>query len=310
MAIDRVESKKSQHRLTKDQADQLKERKGTEGAAAETAFRQLYPSVWLPRVGTGGALDLEKIEVGGRPLQATGVHERVMELLTTAGTPKVHGTLHPRKVVERVKLGESLAPSEAPRQGVSTKDVRDAFFAFLEPPRISSDSVLRKAVARGVLESIFGYTTGIPTLGPDGKYHVALSKVALGRPMTEDEVDLDNGFLIVPAAVPVTAPPTGPTPPGPTPPGPTPPGPGPTPPGPTPPGPRPVRTAVRIRFTADRDQVFKSFSAMANLADKSDNGKISIAVDGQAGAGYDANWLRNAVQEPLEEANIDGLQMD
>jgi hypothetical protein len=71
-----------------------------------------------------------------------------------------------------------------------------------------------------------------------------------------------------------------------------------------------VRTAVRIRFTADRDQVFKSFSAIANLADKSDNGKISIVVDGQAGAGYDANWLRNAVQEPLDEANIDGLQVE
>jgi hypothetical protein len=310
MAIDRVEAKKSQHRLSKDQADQLKERKRTEEAAAETAFRQLYPSVWLPRVGSGGALDLEKIEVGGRPLQATGVHERVMELLTAVGTPKLHGTLHPRKVVERVKLGEALGPGEAPRQGVSTKDVRDAFFGFLEPPRISSDAVIRKAVARGVTENIFAYTTGTPALGSDGKYQVALSKVALSRTMTEDEVDLDNGFLMVPAAVPAAVPPPGPTPPSPIPPGPTPPGPSPTPPGPTPPGPKPaVRTAVRIRFTANRDQVFKSFSAIANLADKSDNGKISIVVDGQAGAGYDANWLRNAVQEPLDEA-IDGLSIE
>lgn len=313
MAIDRVESKKSQHRLSKDQADQLKERKRTEEAAAETAFRQLYPAVWLPRVGTGGALDLEKIEVGGRPLQATGVHERVMELLTAVGTPKIHGTLHPRKIGERVKLGEALGPGEAPRQGVSTKDVRDAFFGFLEPPRISSDAVIRKAIARGVLESIFAYTTGMPALGLDGKYQVALSKVALGRPMTEDEVDLDNGLLMVPAAVPVAAPPPGPTPPGPTPPGPgpTPPGPGPTPPGPTPPGPTPtIRTAVRVRFAANRDQVFKSFSAIANLADKSDGGKINISVEGQADAGYDSNWLRNAVQEPLDEANIEGLQME
>jgi len=306
MAIDRVESKKSQHRLSKDQADQLKERRRTEDAAAETAFRQLYPSVWLPRVGSGGALDLEKIEVGGRPLQATSVHERVMELLTSMGTPKIHGTLHPRKVVERVKLGEALAPGEPPRQGVNAKDVRDAFFGFLEPPRITSEAVIRKAIARGVSESIFAYTTGTPVLGPDGKYQVALAKVALGRSMSEDEVDLDNGFLMVPAAVPAAAPP-----PGPTPPGPTPPGPGPTPPGPTPPGPTPtVRTAVHIRFAANRDQVFKSFAAIANLADKSDSGKINIVVEGQAGAGYDGNWLRNAVQEPLDEANIEGLQME
>jgi len=338
MAIDRVEAKKSQHRLSKDQADQLKERKRTEEAAAETAFRQLYPAVWLPRVGTGGVLDLEKIEVGGRPLQATGVHERVMELLTAVGTPKIHGTLHPRKVAERVKLGEALAAGEAPRQGVSTKDVRDAFFAFLEPPRISSDDVLRKAVARGVGEGMFAYTTGMPVLGPDGKYQVALAKVAQDRPMSADEVDLDSGFLIVPAAVPVPAPsmcpkcgkhpcecsttvvcsrcgqspcqcaqacpkcgkrpcqcgtpqvcPTC--------------------------GKQPcvcpaAKTSVRINFGATRDQVFKSFGAIANLADKSDGGKVSIRVEGSAVAGFDPNWFRNAVREPLDEANIEGLQID
>jgi hypothetical protein len=46
---------------------------------------------------------------------------------------------------------------------------------------------------------------------------------------------------------------------------------------------------VRIRFAANRDQVFKSFSAIANLADKSDDGKITISVEGQAGSGFDAN---------------------
>jgi hypothetical protein len=311
MAIDRVESKKSQHRLTKDQAEQLKERKRTEEAAAETAFRQLYPAVWLPRMGTGGALDLEKIEVGGRPLQATGVHERVMELLTAVGTPKIHGSLHPRKITERMKLGEALTAGEAPRQGVSTKDVRDAFFGFLEPPRISSEGVIRKAIARGVAEHVFAYTTGSPALGPDGKYQVALEKVAQDRPMSEDEVDLDSGFLMMPVAVPAAgAPEPGPIPPGP---GPTPPGPGPIPsgPGPIPPGPGPkVRTSVRISFPATREQVFKSFPAIANLAEKSDDGKINVVIQGQAAAGYDPNWLRNAVEEPLDEANIDGMKIE
>lgn len=69
-----------------------------------------------------------------------------------------------------------------------------------------------------------------------------------------------------------------------------------------------MRTAVHIRFKADRGEVFKSFQAIANLADKSDSGKITITVEGQAAMGYDANWLRNAVEEPLDEANIDGLE--
>jgi hypothetical protein len=67
---------------------------------------------------------------------------------------------------------------------------------------------------------------------------------------------------------------------------------------------------VHIGFAATRDQVFKSFGAIANLADKSDGGKVSVRVEGSAAAGFDPNWLRNAVQEPLDEANIEGLQID
>lgn len=106
------------------------------------------------------------------------------------------------------------APGEAPRMGIATKDVRDAFFGFLEPPRITSDEALRGAIVRGVGEGMFGYTTGTPGLGPDGKYQVPLAKVAISREMAGDEVD------------------------------------------------------------------------------------------------YDANWLRNAVEEPLDEANIDGLEIE
>jgi hypothetical protein len=329
MAVERVDAKKKQHKLSKDQEDQLKERRKTEEAAAETAFRQLYAAVWLPRVGTGGSLDLEKNEVGGRPLQATGVHERVMELLTAVGTPKIHGTLHPRKIVERLKLGESLAPGEPPRLGITTKDVRDAFFGFLEPPRISSAAVLHKSIARGVLEGEFGYTTGTPALGPDGKYQAALTKVAFRRTMTDDEIDLDGGFLMMPTAVPVsvTPPPTvcpkcgqlpcqcaappqlcpkcGKSPCECQ----------------TPPLLCPkcgkavcscqkVRTSIRVAFPATRDDVFKSFPAIANLADKSDGGKIKITVEGQCATGFDPNWLRNAVQEPLDEADIDGMEIN
>jgi hypothetical protein len=67
---------------------------------------------------------------------------------------------------------------------------------------------------------------------------------------------------------------------------------------------------VRITLSANRDQVFKAFPAIANLADKSDGSRISIVVEGQAADGFDASWLRNAVQEPLDEANIDGLKVD
>jgi hypothetical protein len=313
MAIDRVDSKKSQHRLTKDQNDQLKERRRTEEAAAESAFRQLYPSVWLSRVGTGGVLDLEKIEIGGRPLQATGVHERVMELLTVVGTKKVHTTLKAPKIVLRMKLGESVSAGEPARMGITTSEVLDAFFAFLDPPRIASADVLRRAIAEGISEGKFAYTTGKPAIGLDGRYQVSLEKIVFSRPMREDEIDLDSGFLIMPTAVPLApAPPiSGPTASASGPTAPVAGGLMATGPAPIPPGSKPAtRTAVRIRFPANRDQVFKSFSAIANLADKSDGGRITIEITGASAAGYDQTWLRNAVEEPLDEANIDGMDIE
>jgi hypothetical protein len=324
LAVGKVEEKRSQHHLSKDQTDQLRERQRTEQAAAESALRNLYPCVWLPRVGKE-ALEIEQVEVGGRPLQSTEVHGRVMELLTTVGTPKVHSTVTPTKMMERVKLGEPLAEGEPPRLGVRAADVRDAFFESIEPPRLTSASALRKAIAKGVADGSLAYTSGAtPQLGADGKFEVNLDRVACGRPLAEDEVDLDSGFLMVPSAVPVREVLVGVC--------------------PTckqtqcvcekpavcancgqmqcvcvtPPekclicgqspcvcAPVPADKVVRLRFRATRDQVFKAFPAIANLADKSDEGKVSIHIEAVSESGFDPSWLRNAVEEPLDEADIE-----
>ncbi len=314
LAIDRVEAKKQQLRLTKDQLDQLKERKRTEQAAAESSFRELYTAVWLPRV-VGGELELEKVERGGRPLQATGVHERIMELLTSVGTPRIHGSVTPRKITERVKLGESVAEGEPPIRGVRTSDVLEAFFRDISPPRLESATVLRKGIARGIAEGVFAYTSGgLPKLGEDGEFQVTREKVVVARPLAEDEVDFDSGFLMVPSAVP-EAPPVSTT--GTTGEGPEVPPTGPEPPSPPiGPGACPAGTGtdrlkrISLVFKATRDQVFKAFPAIANLADKSDDEKVKIRIEGTSADGYDPSWLRNAVEEPLDEADIERLPED
>jgi len=315
MAIGRVEEKKRQHRLTKDQLEQLKERRGTEGAAAESALRNLYAAVWLPRVEEGGRLSVERIEVGGRPLQATGVHERVMELLTAMGIKRVYDTLAPRKILERVRLGEPTAAGEPPRLGMRTSDVRDAFFEVIEPPRLSSEAPLRTAVARGVAERAFGYTSGaMPALGTDDKFQVSPDRVLIGRQVADDEIDLDTGFLIMPLAVPEPAAPAQPVIPTPAPGGAS------TSVGvPTPAGggaagaavttvPDQAQHLVSLCFKATREQVFKVFPAIANLADKADGGCITISIEATSEAGFDKSWLRNAVGEPLDEADIEPNQ--
>lgn len=206
LAIERVEAKKQQLRLTKDQLDQLKERERTEQATVESCFRDLYTAVWLPRV-VGGEFELKKVERGGRPLQATGIHQRIMELLTSVGMPRVHGSVTPRKIVERIRLGEPVGEGELPILGIGTSDVLEAFFRDITPPRLESASVLRKGIARGIAESVFAYTSGgLPKLGENGKFQVARKKVVVASPLAEDEVDFDSGFLMVPSVVPEAPP--------------------------------------------------------------------------------------------------------
>jgi len=318
LAIERVDAKKQQLRLTKDQLDQLKERKRTEEAAAESCFRDLYSAVLLLRV-ENGEIDVERVERGGRPLQAAGIHERIMELLTSVGTPRVHGSVTPRKIAERVKLGEPVDEGGTPVLGVKASEVLESFFRDMVPPRLESSSVLRRAIARGVAEGVFAYTSGSqPTLGTDGKFQVSRDKVVFGRALAEDEVDFESGFLMVPAAVSDVAavPEPGATPVVPGPPAPTPGSPaGPGVPGGVPPAEPGTpgagrQNTVRLEFKATRDQVFKAFPAIANLADKSDNGKVTISVEGISSEGFDPLWLRNAVEEPAVEEPLDEADIE
>lgn len=156
LAIERVDQKKNLLRLSKDQLDQLKERRQTEERAAESAFRTLYTQVWLPKMANGEET-IEVVESGGRPLQAPGVHDRMVELLTAMGRKWVHTSVTAQKLIERVRLGDAPGAGEAPRGGVKAADVVEAFFCFLEPPRIESDAVVRRAIAKGVGESAFAY---------------------------------------------------------------------------------------------------------------------------------------------------------
>ena len=309
LAIERVESQKNQFRLTKDQLEQLRERRQTETAAMESCFRELYSAVWLPQV-VEGQVSLEKVERGGKPLQAIGVHERVLELLTSVGTPRLYGSVTPRKIVERVRLGESINEGEPPIQGIKVSDVLESFFRDITPPRLESAAVLRKGIARGVEEGIFAYTSGpTPSLGPDGKFQVNREKVVINKRVAEDEIDLETGFLMEPGAIPTPAvglPATGPS--------------GdrvqePTTGGtegwvPVPPASTGGDTVTRERrialtFEATGAQVYKSFSAIAKLADKSDGGRVRIHVEGMSKEGFEATWVRNAIYEPLEEADIE-----
>ena len=303
MAVERVSKASKKHNLTKEQSDELRERKATHASAAESAFVKLYSEVWLPKLEKG-SITIEKIAVGGRPLQTTlsnghlaMVFERNMELLTQV-QKRVFPTLNPVKVVELFKLGEG-SPAVL---GIRCSAVVSGFYSFLGFTRLTDESVVQKAVARGVREGVFAYYTGTtPATGEDGRYQVALGKVRFETPVTDDEVDLESGFIMMPQAIPAEPAEPGP---GPEPPGPIPPGLGPTPPPPGP-GPTPLvetEKLVEFGFTADRDQLYTAWNAIANLADMA--GCVSVNIRAESEEGFDKSKLENGVMEPLREADL------
>ena len=307
ISVERIQDRWREHNLTSAQRSQLRERHATEKTATESALLKLYGEVWLPKSGDG-ELTLEAVSVGGRPLQTTLddrkcalIHQRLMELLTTV-QKRLFGTLAPGKVVELFKLGDPGNHAA----GIATSKVLKGFYEFLGFPRLLSAEVVRKAVARGVETGLFGYATGGPQLGDDGRYLIDRSRIAFERSVADDEIDLDAGLLIAPSAIPEkpstssgeptddneydekTEQPEGNGRPGsgeeedtvcPT-----------------------GGHQIDITFVADRQKIYDAWNALANLADVT--GAISIHVTATVPEGYDRAKLENSVLEPLRELGL------
>jgi hypothetical protein len=247
------------------------------------------------------------------------IFERSMELLTQV-QPRIFSKLNPVKVVELFKLGEEQ-PS---KMGIRCCDIVSGFYSFLGFTRLTSKEIIQTAVSRGVQEGVFGYFTGsVPTLDAGGKYQVTRSKVRFDVPIAADEVDLESGFVMLPQAIPLASQPAVcpkcgkstcecEVPPAPclrcgqtpcvcklppavcpqcgitpcickTP-------------------PPPLEKVVELHFTANRDQLFTAWNAIANLADIA--GAVSVNVRAESEKGFDKGKLQNGVMEPLRESGL------
>jgi hypothetical protein len=298
-AVERVREKRQQLNVTTAQMEQLKERDRTERDKLESALRQLYQSIWLPQRASEG-LEIETVVMAGRPLQAQTQHERLMELLMVVSPPRLFPSVTPEKIIELMQLG--VTPPR--HQHVSIRQIVDSFYEILGSPRLDSETAITRALARGIREGAFGYVgrngqEAVERLAEGGGYQVHFDLARIGVALPEDEIDATGAFIVIPQAIASAVPPA-PTPPEP---GPTPPGPNPVPPGPAPTPPyRAHRTVVMLRMQMTRQQLYASFNAIGNLAEKA--GSINVTVEAQRADGFDPNWLRNAVLEPLEEADI------
>jgi hypothetical protein len=60
--------------------------------------------------------------------------------------------------------------------------------------------------------------------------------------------------------------------------------------------------SVEINFSADRNQLFSAWNAIANLADLA--GKVNVTVRADSAEGFDKGKLQNGVLEPLRESDL------
>jgi len=308
LAVDGVRKNAKKLNLTREQLDELREREASHASAVESAFLKLYVEVWFPKL-VDNKIGLDKVAVGGRPLQVTlnerrqaMIRERLDELIMQVQR-KVFDSLPPTKIVELFKLGEGNPPV----MGIRCAEIRDGFYSFLGFPRLTSESVLRCAIVRGISEGVFGYANvSAPVLGTDGKFQVPLSKVRFENVVSDDEIDFDTGFLMLPQAIPQPAavPPTSSVQLGTTPTTtvtvvpPTPPS-GIGQPGGTAPS---IQKQLELSFTVDKTKLFQAWNAVANLAEMSD--KVSVVLRAESAKGFDKSKLQNGVLEPLREADL------
>lgn len=285
--------------INEDQRAELKERSGLVNDRLTNNVSNLYERVAVP-------VSARAEEGGGQPyiwrvleLQSRSEpnpHSRIMAALED--THHVFRTVTVDKLVALTHLTESVV--------LGTGTIVGGFFCHYDFTRLISIDAIRKTIADGVVAGKFGYSA-VAEFDGDGKISFpSPNLVYVGRSLRPDEIDLDGAYLLEAAYAKEASRVVGPNPDPPLPPdGTGTGGTGPTP--PPPPPPPPVRTKRRYTLTAtvDKGRANKVFKAINNLGDRSDRMHIRISVEAESDAGFDAGWLRNAVEEVLDEANVD-----
>lgn len=103
------------------------------------------------------------------------------------------------KLKELDQLTDTVNPNYLVRnwspisQEWSTRQVRDAFFASPRFPRVTDQEVIKRTIARGVSDGIFGYAGNTPQSRYDPFY--------FNQPMSVLEVEISDDMFIIPRDV-------------------------------------------------------------------------------------------------------------
>jgi hypothetical protein len=181
---------------------------------------------------------------------------------------------------------------------VAADELSKWFFSIFDFPKLTDESVLRAAIARGT-EGTLAYVSGAQVV--DGELDVPRrERVRFGTATPADEIDLGPGSFVLSASL--------------------------------------ASTLVRqeeeaedeieevapedeavvgaeetdggarryaVSFEATAAQLFRVLPALQNLADRSAQFRAKLEVEAEGREPFDSNWLRNAVEEHFDEAGIE-----
>lgn len=292
--------------VSAEQLDELKEKRIAAGKDLDGACRGLYGAVLLPVRGKEGddPIAFRRIDIGSLATTGPNSHDRVMDLLKK----NVYPDITTDRFVELIGVS-----GEGAQGWVPMGEALDAFFSFLDRPKLRSDDALLAALAQAVSAKQLGYVPGATIkdgqLVPEHGVRVRFGS----RHEPEEFADETDAYLMSPAVAQTLLAATtsqtaaaAPQPaivlqaggasiaadssqgslfPQPVPKG-------------TP------GTRFVLRATADAKQAWWQLGKAVNeLVQMASQARVEVVVDVNQPAGLDPVKLRNKVTEPLTEAD-------
>ena len=291
-----------------EQRQELESRRADALRSLSTSANALYEKVSVPSAVRGESTPYTWDTLDLQNRGEASIQQRVVAALIEKY--QLFETVTADKLVALTYLSE--------RQIVPLDQVVKEFYSSLDFPRLVDADLLRDAIARGTSGGKLAYTA-VYQQDDEGLYYFPKPDlVYVDRSLRREEIEL-TGSLLVDADLArsiILPEPEEPGVPGegvvlPLP-GTTSGGeqmPFPTPNVPVPPSRldgAPKHT-YRLRMETDKPGAFRAFRAIQNLSDRSDRMAVQIEIQAESDTGFDALWLRNAVEEPLDEADIDIL---
>ncbi|MCL2824356.1 MAG: DUF499 domain-containing protein [Polyangiaceae bacterium] len=306
IATEQVLAKAPQLNLSAAQVSQVKERLVVERTAAESGYLRVYSEAWLAKV-EGGQVGIDELRVGSRPLETTldekkraKIHPRLLELVVSLNG-RIFDSVTPERIVALYEIGQG----DRPKRWFKVSEIVAGFYSYLGFPRLMTEQAVLESIASGVGKGLFGYLEVLPESDADGVVDIDPLLVRFSRPIASTDI-LRTGYVVARFAIP---------------------------PKPT----RPVelsgggdvdggspedvsdamgesikahRTSyskgsantVELMITADRQQLYQAWAALANLADIA--GKVTVVVRAVSEGGFDGIRVKQAVAEPLRELGL------